>query len=111
MTSPIRLKHHWFDGGQYAFASGLGAAALTVPAGPPSGLPNALLTVSAWCSAPGATVTIQIPGFPALPAIPIPPGGSMTVDLDGAVCRPAGGIDVTFVGTDGYFVDWVQDIP
>ena len=109
MASPIRAHGTFIDGGKYTFASNVGAAVVSI--NPGTGLAFALLTVAAFCSGPGATITIQVAGAPAYPTIPIPPGGAVSVDLDGGIVPAGIACDVTFTGTDGYFVDWVQEIP
>ena len=80
------------SGSVYQYASAAGAAVVPVPA-------NAYLsTVTAFATAAGATVQI---GGGAL--IPVPVNGSVEADVDEGLLGP---LNVTFVGTTGYLVDW-----
>jgi hypothetical protein len=58
-----------------------------------------LTTCAAWSSAAGATMQIG-----AKPAVSIPTGGAFEQDVDGGIIGP---LNITFVGTSQYFVDWV----
>ena len=78
--------------GLYAYRAGAGAAVVAVPAG------AYLSTVAGFAAAAGATM--QIGGGDA---IPIPNPGSASADVN---CTLQGPLNVTFVGTGGYLVDW-----
>ena len=82
---------------KYDYQAGLGAAVVALPTG------NYLLSVSAWAAAPGASMQI---GTGAL--IPVPINGSVTANPNrGVVGTPAPAVlNVTFVGTTSYFVEW-----
>ena len=90
------------EGGIYGWAAGLGAAVVPIAPAPGYGSGIYIRTVAAYCSAPGATITIT-----GRPPIPVPVGGSVTVAIDCGMGTGAVPIAVTFVGTDGYFVDWI----
>ena len=79
-------------GRKYDYRSGAGAAVVAVPAG------AYLSTVAAFASAPGATA--QIAGGNA---VPVPVNGSVALDVSEGL---QGALNVTFVGTSGYLVDW-----
>ena len=76
----------------YDYSSGAGAAVVAVPAG------AVLSTVAAFATAAGATVQIG-----AGDLVPVPILGSITMDIGREMQGP---VNVTFVGTSGYLVDW-----
>ena len=99
---PLGTQGTPLEGGLYGFSAGLGAAVVPIALAPGTGSGIYIKTVAAYCSAPGASITIA--GYPA---IPVPPGGSVTVAIDCALGTGGPPTSVTFVGTDGYFVDWI----
>lgn len=76
----------------YDYRSNVGAAVVAVPAG------AYLSTVAAFATAAGATV--QIDGGDIVP-VPFP--GSVSMDIQREIRGP---VNVTFIGTSGYLVDW-----
>ncbi len=90
--------------GVYGYAAGLGAAVVPVPHGGPNDPVTYLLTVAA--SASGAGASIQIGGG-AL--IPVPANQRVQVDVHmGEWSSVASPLNITFVATDDYFVDWMK---
>jgi len=76
----------------YAYSSGAGAVVVAVPAG------AVLSTVAAFATAAGATVQIGAGNL-----VPVPFPGSVSLDIRRELQGP---VNVTFVGTSGYLVDW-----
>jgi hypothetical protein len=54
----------------------------------------------AWAAGVGATV--QLTDADAI--VPLAPGGTFEAQVDGGLRGP---LNVTFVGTGGYFVEWI----
>ena len=79
--------------GTYGYASGTGAAVVAVPAG------AYLSSVAAFATAAGATVQIGAGNL-----IPVPNPGSVAADVENGLQGP---LNITFVGTSGYLVDWM----
>jgi len=65
---------------------------VAVPAG------AVLSTVAAFATAPGATVQIGAGNL-----VPVPVNGSVSLDIRREL---QGAVNVTFIGTSGYLVDW-----
>ena len=80
------------NNGLYQYASNAGAAVVNVPAN------TYLSTVAAFATAAGATAQIG-----AGDLVPVPVGGSVSLDVSEGILGP---VTVTFVGTSGYLVDW-----
>lgn len=93
LLSVIRANHSAVQNYTYAYDGGAGAAVVAVPDG------AYLTSAAAFATAAGATLQIG-----AGPAIPVPAGGSLSHEPDGGILGP---VNVTFVGTAGYLVEWL----
>ena len=82
--------------GRYNYKAGAGAAVVTLPSG------VSLSTCMAFATAAGATM--QINGGDL---VTVPINGSVSADVAAGIVTQVGfPVQIAFVGTSGYFVDW-----